>query len=807
MFDALIILGIILILLTVPLLIRLVWNIRLIKFQKRNFIKPSTNQRRAFSNNLVATSLLLVLGLFSIVGGSRKAPVQKGIPTLISFEDYVSNNKLYENAKSFSSQDEFNSIFSDINSNYNTYRILASPSDADFSLGLDHVDFAENAPKGGNNISDTYEQVMGVTEGDVAKYTSDGKYIIYVNRAKQALHKITLNEHGEVTNTSSVKLDPSFYFQDMLLHEDKIILFSYANIRIQYMPWISSSLDLAVNYPFYYSHMTTKYFIYDLNTLTLTKEAELLGQYKEIRQVDDILYVATNDYVNGNTVDDSSFKNVYYFQGRFNSRAISRLYAISLTTDEIISDIGFVGSLDAFYLGNGKIILSNTRWLFSEEESLYVTESNIIVVNYHLGFLEYAGSAVVEGIAEQQYFIDVRGEYIRVVTTKGRNDSNALYIFKENKETDKLTLVGSLTSGIGKPNETVKSVTYTDTDVKIVTFYQRDPLYTISLVNPKKPKITNVAEEPGFSSGLIAWDEKLGFTIGIGYMADENGITNGIKISAYSDKDEEPLQTIEFSYQKYGYLQTPALYDQRKNLLVNKNRGVIAFISRGFNNTNDAKVLLFDIDFNRKTPIVLNEVLFEKSFDYNYGYNIDKLLLFNDYIHILGSEGVYTFNTRDNSLGILNKFELEKPINYEVYYQGKGYFGEVVFYEHEGIEYTRKNIQTMVSSKEELLALIKEWKNNAFNEDSDEYNNAVNQAIRLCDEEFFQTKNLIIHTFNRSKYYQTSASSVTVNNLEVIFTIEAVYGYYEQGDYQTIIIAVDKEDVDGLTLKINYKFI
>ena len=35
MFDALIILGIILILLTVPLLIRLVWNIRLIKFQKK----------------------------------------------------------------------------------------------------------------------------------------------------------------------------------------------------------------------------------------------------------------------------------------------------------------------------------------------------------------------------------------------------------------------------------------------------------------------------------------------------------------------------------------------------------------------------------------------------------------------------------------------------------------------------------------------------------------------------------------------------------------------------------------------------
>ena len=77
MFDALIILGIILILLTVPLLIRLVWNIRLIKFQKETLLNHQLIKRRAFSNNLVATSLLLVLGLFSIVGGSRKAPVQK----------------------------------------------------------------------------------------------------------------------------------------------------------------------------------------------------------------------------------------------------------------------------------------------------------------------------------------------------------------------------------------------------------------------------------------------------------------------------------------------------------------------------------------------------------------------------------------------------------------------------------------------------------------------------------------------------------------------------------------------------------
>ncbi len=806
MLDALIIIGIILLVVTIPFIVRLIWNIRLVKFQKRNFIKPSTSQRLSISNNLAVTALLLVFGLFSIVGGSVRSNKHspQGVPTLITFEEYVANNKLHENAKVFSSREEFNSIFKDISSNYSAFNLRNTNAGfSDFSIdATDAMIPAPSTESLKNSTSDTYEQVMGVSEGDIAKFTNDGKHIIYVNRATQALHKISLNDRGEVVETKSVKLDSSFYFQDMFLHENKIILFSYSYKRTPYISFDETdSIDM-LYYPYsYYRHSTTKYSIYNLVDLELAKEGELLGLYQEVRKVDDILYVATNDYVSGNTDDERFYNNVYYFKGKFNSRAITRLYAISLATNDIVSDIGFVGSLHAFYMGNGKIVLTNNRWSYLEDESSWVNESNVIVINYQAGMLEYVGSAVVEGMALEQYYIDVRDDYIRIVTTMGKNNSNALYIFKEDPTTDKLELVSLLNNGLGKPNENVKSVTYTNTQVQIVTFYQTDPLYTIDLTNPKKPKIISVVEEPGFSSSLIVWDEELGFTIGIGYMADNNGRTTGIKISAYNQIDSSPMQTIEFSYSEYGYLWTPALFDQRRNLLVNKDRGVIAFISQGFTD-GKTKVLLFNIDFGRKTPIVLNEALFDKKF----GCQIDKLMLFNQYIHILGSEGVYTYDTDRNTLSNLVKFELEKEINYHVSFNDEGYFGEVVMYEYEGIKYTRKNVQAAVTSKEELLTLCDEWKNKAFDEASSEYNSALNEALRHYDDAFFQTKNLIIITYDRSTCYEISVGSVTVNNLEFTVNIDAVYTDKHMGDYQTILIEVDKDDVADLRFILKYNF-
>lgn len=795
MFDALIVMGIILVVLTIPFIIRLVWNIRLMRFQKRNFIKPTTNQKLSLSNNLVATTLLLAVGLFSIVGGSiRPNNGPKDAPIPITFEDYMTNDKLHENAKVFSSKEEFNNIFKDINSNYSN--LFISRGESGF-LDYDSVVAAPLASDSSKNLTgDTYEQVSGVSEGDIAKFTDDQKYIIYVNKAKQALHKISLNDSGEVIGTLSVKLDSKFYFQDMFLHEDKIVLFSYANQRIIYTPYF-----LDIDFPIYCNHGTTNYFIYNISDLEMVKKGELLGHYREVRKVDNVLYVATNDYVNGNVDDERFFENVYYFKGRFNSHAITRLYAISLETNEIISHIGFVGSLDSFYMGNGKIVLTNIRWNYSEEESLYYNESNVIVVNYYFGQLKYAGSAVVEGMALEQYYIDVRDGYIRVVTTFGRNNSNALYIFKEDQETDKLELVSLLNNDLGKPNESVKSVTYTDTQVKIVTFFQRDPLYTIDVSNPTKPKIVSVVEEPGFSSSLIVWDEDLGFTIGIGVMADNNGRATGVKISAYNEVDASPIQTIEFNYQKYGYFWVRALYEQRTNLLVSKEKGVIAFIGQGFRN-GETKVLLFNIDFNRKTPIVLNEVLFEKSFD----YNIDKLVLFNENVHILGRDGVYTFNTDTSTLSKHVKFELEKEIPYNVSYNDDGYFGEILMYEYEGRQYTRKNLQVMITSKEELLALADEWKNQAFNETSSEYNNALNQILRLYDEEYFQTKNLIIYTHNYY-YYEINVGNVTVNNLEVIVNLNTIYNRCEtQYNARTIVIEVNKDDTADLSLVINHQY-
>lgn len=801
MFDALIILGIIFILLTIPFIIRLVWNIRLVKFQKRNFIKPSTSQKLSISNNLVATSLLLVVGLFSIVGGSKKQEVHKGVPTLISFEQYEMNNKTYENAKTFSSKEEFNSIFSNIIGNYRGayYHFGLLNSDTSFNP-TESVD----SPKEGGT-TDTYNQVAGVTEGDIAKYTEDGKHLIYIHRNTKTLHRISLDGDGEAVETLSLKLRDNFYFTEMFLYKEKLVLFShsYKTSDTIFLPYYNYP------YPYIYNYSLTTYFIYDINTLNLLDEGELLGSYQELRQVDNILYVATNDYVNSNTEDDKFYENVYYFKGKFNSNAITRLYSINLDSHKVISKIGFVGSLDAFYMGideydkkKGKIVITNVRWNYDPEDPVYVAESNVILINYNNGMFEYAGSAVVEGMALTQYYIDVRYNMIRIVTTHGKDERNSLYIFKEDMETDKLELLSILNEGIGKERESVKSVTYTETQVQIVTFYQTDPLYTIDLTNPRKPFIANIVEEPGYSSGLIVWDEALGYTIGIGYMANLDGRTTGIKVSAYSKESEDPIQTIEFSYNIYGYLYAEALGNngQRMHLLVDKGKNILAFISHGFTN-GGTKVLLFNVDFsNKEKPIKLDNELFDKSFD----RSIEKLLRYKNKMHILSRDGIYTYDLESKTLSEVKTFITEKEIQFQTSYDEDGLFGIRILRDNQGVSYEKKELAVVINSKEELISLCELWNNNAFNEDSLEFDSALSKLLRTYDDEYFQTKSLIIYTNHNYNVYRPKVTSVKVGiEITLKLTLEIIPEEQRIEDYdiyRTFVLEVDKEDIDNLDI-------
>jgi len=221
--------------------------------------------------------------------------------------------------------------------------------------------------------------------------------------------------------------------------------------------------------------------------------------------------------------------------------------------------------------------------------------------------------------------------------------------------------VGFLNKGIGKPNEQVKSVAYQENIIKIVTFLETDPLYTIDVSDPKNPKITNAIEEPGYSSVLMVWDED-GNTVGIGYMANEIGVRIGIKVSAYVTGDVEPTQTIEFPYfnkenEFNGYLFAPALENPRHNLLMNKGANLFGFITNGFrveDFDSKARALMFKVDFsNKKEPLVKHEIANSWLPD-----NIEKMVMVNSVLHILSPLGNISYNFDNNSFYEMVPFKI-----------------------------------------------------------------------------------------------------------------------------------------------------
>ena len=137
-------------------------------------------------------------------------------------------------------------------------------------------------------------------------------------------------------------------------------------------------------------------------------------------------------------------------------------------------------------------------------------------------------------------------------------------------------------------------------------------------------------------------------------MADDEGVRTGIKVSAYTEYSETPLQTISFSNDDYGSVYAEALQNQRQHLLMSKEQHVIAFIMRTYKD-HDKRIILIDVDFARKTPLLLND-LFNESFS----NSTDKLLLINNHMYILSQEGVTIYDLSLNLLKPMHPFNLNE---------------------------------------------------------------------------------------------------------------------------------------------------
>jgi len=165
----------------------------------------------------------------------------------------------------------------------------------------------------------------------------------------------------------------------------------------------------------------------------------------------------------------------------------------------------------------------------------------------------------VPGYLLNQFSLDEKDGYLRAATTTNAKwgcldapeddmqpckwgqmteSKSQLTILKLPEGTDRSMETVSIVDNLG-PTEVIYSARFINDMAYIVTFRRTDPLYTIDLSNPLRPKVTDALKITGFSTYM----HPIGTTrmLAIGKEADEEGRVTGFQISLFNI--ENPFNT------------------------------------------------------------------------------------------------------------------------------------------------------------------------------------------------------------------------------------------------------------------------
>jgi uncharacterized secreted protein with C-terminal beta-propeller domain len=150
----------------------------------------------------------------------------------------------------------------------------------------------------------------------------------------------------------------------------------------------------------------------------------------------------------------------------------------------------------------------------------------------------YRGSGQVSGYLLNQWSLSEYGSVLRVVST----DAPAWFGSSDSTESSLTTLrlgdgaldqigrVGNLGKG-----QRVYAVRFVGPTAYVVTFKQVDPLYTVDLADPARPRVLGELELPGYSAYLHPVGGDL--LLGIGQDVTEQGRLAGTQLSLFDASD------------------------------------------------------------------------------------------------------------------------------------------------------------------------------------------------------------------------------------------------------------------------------
>ena len=441
------------------------------------------------------------------------------------------------------------------------------------------------------SFSDTNVRTESVDEADIVK--TDGSYLYTLKANSQEISIVDIRS-DQMKVVSDISLNENFQASEFYLSDQKLfVLGNMQNTQVN-----SDSKTL-------YRGSCTRIQTYDLTDINNPKSigtVDQSGYYRTSRFKDGYLYVFSDYYIY-DTITKKDYPSYVPLVGD-NLLKQSDIY---LPTNHAADQYLVVSSVSASSpdkAADQKAVMSENGEVYVSENNIYIyeyTNSSILADNlaaknqtilrklsYNKGKLSGSAQGKVKGYLNDSFSIDEYDNTLRLVTTVTHNagnssQSNAVYVLDADLKT-----IGKI-EDLAK-DEQVYSARFLGDTGYFVTYEQTDPLFSVDFSDPENPKILGKLKIPGFSEYLHFYSDNL--LLGIGMDTDENGITNGVKISMFDISDPSDVKEVsKYTLDQYYYSD---VFSDYRAALVDPEKNLIGFPLSG--SANQYVILSYDKD-------------------------------------------------------------------------------------------------------------------------------------------------------------------------------------------------------------------
>ena len=537
---------------------------------------------------LIAAALVLVVGIGSHIrqqnlSSDSATSSTKGSSSIGTSSGKLASSDTLETATDYdevytylqSYQDELDS--SSVTGSTDSGIVMYSTETADSGARTDSSSSSSDSSTASaravdTSFSDTNVRTEGVGEADIVK--TDGSYLYTLKANSQEISIVDIRS-DQMKVVSSISLNENFQASEFYLSDQK--LFVLGNMQNTQVDSDSKTL---------YRGSCTRIQTYDLADINNPKSigtVDQSGYYRTSRFKDGYLYVFSDYYIY-DTITKKDYPSYVPLVGD-NLLKQSDIY---LPTNHAADQYLVVSSVSASSpdkAADQKAVMSENGEVYVSENNIYIyeyTNSSILADNlaaknqtilrklsYNKGKLSGSAQGKVKGYLNDSFSIDEYDNTLRLVTTVTHNvgsssQSNSVYVLDADLKT-----IGKI-EDLAK-NEQVYSARFLGDTGYFVTYEQTDPLFSVDFSDPENPKILGKLKIPGFSEYLHFYSDNL--LLGIGMDTDENGITNGVKVSMFDISDPSDVKEVsKYTLDQYYYSDVfsdyrAALVDPEKNLI------------------------------------------------------------------------------------------------------------------------------------------------------------------------------------------------------------------------------------------------